>query len=196
MSFARLFLAATLGVMGGTAGAEPIDGKAARGEMFSHRGGQVVVFAEDYLSEENAAQLAVTGGLIQYYGAIAIAPDEGFISQANQAAANHHSIDAAETAALAACNAARSGGRRCVIIAHYLPDDWEEGRALQLSQAATDAFRRTYRRARKPRAFAISDITGAFGVGRGDGAMEDALASCNEDAESLGATDCNVVVSD
>lgn len=181
---------------GGIAGADPIDGKAARDAVFSHRGGQVVVLEQDVLSAENAAQLAATGGVIQYYGAIAVAPDEGFISQANQAAANHHSIEAAEEAALTACNAARSGGRRCVIIAHYLPDDWEEGRPVQLSQTATDALRRTYRRARKPRALAISPMTGAFAVDRGDGAQENAIATCNEEASQLGATDCNVVVSD
>lgn len=176
--------------------ADPLDGRTARQALFHHKGGEIVVFPQDFLTPEQVAQLNLMGGLIQYYGAMAMAPGEGFMSEANQAAANHHSVEAATEAALSACNAARSGGRPCVVVAHFLPRDWEEGHPVQLSQSATEAFRRDYRRGRGPKAFAISAETGAFAVERGESATDAALAACNEKAEELGATDCNIVIAD
>lgn len=192
----KWILAAAIVIAAGATNADPIDGRTARQLLFHHKGGEVQVFPQDFLTAEQVAQLNLMGGLIQYYGAMAMAPGEGFMSEANQAAANHHSIEAAVEVALSACNAARSGGPSCVIVAHFLPKDWEEGRPLQLSQTATDAFRREYRRGRRPKAFAISTDSGAFAVERGDGASEAALAACTEKAAELGATDCNIVIQD
>ncbi|WP_052245420.1 hypothetical protein [Halocynthiibacter namhaensis] len=173
----------------------PVDSRDARGMLFDRKGGQVVVLEQDFLTEAQVAQLAAMGGAIPYYGAVAMAPDEGMLSETNQAAANHHSIAAAETAALAACNTARSGGQRCVIVLHFLPNAYESGRALELSQSATEEFR-TFRRGRGEKAFAISPSTGSFASETGAGAESTAIAACNAGADgaNVTATDCYTVI--
>jgi len=199
--FSKLLMGAALICALGSAGAMaqelPVDGRTARDLLFSRKGGQVVVFEQDFLNETQIAQFETMGGVIPYYGAVAMAPNEGMLSEANQAAANHHSIEAAEAAALKACNTARSGGRACVVVMHFLPDDYEAGRALELSQAATEAFR-SYRRGRGEKAFVISPSTGLYAIEKGDGASGGAIDTCNVDFESSNntATDCYTVIAD
>ncbi|WP_107498511.1 5-aminolevulic acid synthase [Thalassobius sp. I31.1] len=180
---------------------DTMDARSARGQLFDHRGGEVVLLPNDVLTEEQQGQLSQMGGAIPYYGAIAVAPDEGFLSEANQAAANHHSIASAEKAALAACNRARSTESRCVIVMHFLPRNYEAGRGLEMSQTATEAFRE-YRRGRGEKAFAISASTGAFSLQGGENAEARANEMCNSrsDADSGAliprATDCYTAIRD
>ncbi|MBI1494398.1 5-aminolevulic acid synthase [Halocynthiibacter styelae] len=176
---------------------DTMDARSARGQLFDHRGGEVVLLPNDVLTEEQQAQLSQMGGAIPYYGAIAVAPDEGFLSEANQAAANHHSIASAEVAALAACNQARTSARACVIVMHFLPRNYEAGRALEMSQTATEAFRE-YRRGRDEKAFAISAATGNHAFAKGVGAVGLALEACNvgDGTENTAATDCYTVIQD
>lgn len=120
-----------------------------------------------------------------YYGAMAIAPDEGLQAATTSLAANYHDEDNARAAALAACESQRSGGAECVVVLAIRPEGYEPGRALQLSSEATQALRRDYRQLpRSRRALATSAETGQWGVGEGRDA---ALAAC-------GAEDCEVVV--
>ncbi|MGB0968849.1 MAG: 5-aminolevulic acid synthase [Halocynthiibacter sp.] len=199
--FSKTTLLAGLSVLltGGVVLAQsaPVDSRTARGQLFDRNGGQVMVFEQDFLNAQQIAQLSATGGAIPYYGAVAMAPDEGMLSETNQAAGNHHSVEAAETAALTACNAARSGGRACVVVMHFLPDDYEAGRAIQLSQSATDAFRQ-FRRGRGEKAFAISPSTGSFAFEKGDGAGDAAISACSvgSGAGNAAATDCYTAIVD
>lgn len=176
---------------------DTMDARSARGQLFDHRGGEVVLLPNDVLTEEQQGQLSQMGGAIPYYGAIAVAPDEGFLSEANQAAANHHSIASAEVAALAACNQARSSARACVIVMHFLPRNYETGRALEMSQTSTEAFRE-YRRGRGEKAFAISATTGNHAFAKGVGAVGLALEACNvgDGTENTAATDCYTAIRD
>lgn len=120
-----------------------------------------------------------------YYAAMAIAPDAGLQAATTSLAANYHDEENARTAALAACETARSGGAACVVVMVIRPEGYEEGRALQLSSEATQALRREYRRLnRADRALATSASTGQWGVGEG---REAALEAC-------GAEDCEIVI--
>ncbi|MEM7722722.1 MAG: 5-aminolevulic acid synthase [Pseudomonadota bacterium] len=121
-----------------------------------------------------------------YYGAMAIAPDEGIAAQTTALTANYHNEDGARAAALAACEAVRDGeGAACVIVMVIRPEGWEPGRALQLSSEASAALRTEYRvLPRRSRAMATSLATGQWGLGE---SREAALAACD-------AADCEVVV--
>ena len=78
---------------------------------------------------------------------------------------NFHSIDAARSAAAAACTPLRSAGALpCAIAAVIVPKSFKPS-GLTLSLDATAAFDKTFRRAPSPKAFAISRSTGAFGAG-------------------------------
>lgn len=166
--------------------AEPVTGKAARKALFSLKGASVQMRADSGLSEQDQTVLAGVGAQQPYYGAIAISPDEGLLSEATVAAANYHDTAAAEAAALADCNAKKTGSAPCVIAALILPES-HEPRPLQLSVDATAALRKDY--PAKNGALAISAQTGAWGIGVG---TEAALAACS----GKGATDCAVVVQD
>ena len=110
--------------------------------------------------------------------------------EATVAAVNHHSVEAAEAAALRDCDAKRKGAEPCAVAVVLRPDGWDV-RPFQLSQAATEALRKDYGRS-GPRAMAVSATTGAFGLGAGEAAAEVAIAACAK----AGATDCAVVVAD
>lgn len=182
-------LALALGAAGAAA-AQPVDGRAARDALFAPKGSSVAI-VRGVLPEDQAALLAGVAEGQAYYGAIAVSPDEGLMSEATVAAVNHHSIEAAAAAAARDCNARKKGRADCVVAALIRPRGYEEGRALQLSALATEAFRSDYGRS-GARALAASPATGAFGLGKGAGAAEAALADCAK----AGATDCAVVVAD
>ena len=136
----------------------------------------------------------------RFYGAIAYSPSEGLTANSLQGAFNFHSTEAADRAAVAACNAAREGGSQaCQVAAHILPRGYEPGR-LQLSHDATNAFRSTYRRVRGNKAMAVSQATGAWKMAEGTDptdAATTAIALCNQDASEMGgATDCAAVIVD
>ena len=149
------------------------------------------------------ADLAILEQLVptqKYYAAVAVAPDQGLLSEATIAAANYHDEDNARTAALAACDAARltaagladaeedadlsEAGADCVVVLVIRPEGWEPGRSLQLNTDASAALGRDFRRIGRNRVMAISDSTGNWGMGTDDAA---ALTACGE-------TDCRAVV--
>ncbi len=175
------------GLMALPAMAEPLTEKAARKVLFAPKGAAVEMMAGSGLSEQDQAVLALVAAQQPYYGAIAISPDEGMMSEATVAAANYHDTAAAEAAALAECDAKKTGGAACVIAALIRPEGYE-ARPLQLSVDATTALRGDY--PGKGGALAISGLTGAWGIGQGADA---ALSAC---AAKTGATDCIVVVQD
>lgn len=176
--------------------AEPISGQAAAGLLFEP-GTRSIQFSSK-ITDRQRAMVGVLVPLmekqlnqtVQYYGAFAISPDEGFQAESSQSALNYHSVAAADRAALAACNARRKGGSRsCVLAARILPEGYQR-QPLSLSTHATRAFQQTYARARGPKALAISSATGAFGVGT----PEAALQTCRREAGSV--NDCSIVIRD
>jgi len=181
-------LALTLALLSSTSlAAEPLTAKAARKALFPAKGAAVEMKADAGLAEPDQTVLTLVAAQQPYYGAIAISPDDGLMSEATVAAANYHDTAAAEVAALADCNARKAGAAGCVIAALIRPEGYEP-RSLHLSRDATAAFRADYPGAGG--ALAISALTGAWGLGRG---AEAAVADC---AAKAGATDCVVVVQD
>jgi len=160
----------------------------ARDLVFAERGAiEWLIYPHESLSEVDIETLNQLNQIQAqpYYAAMAIAPGEGIAAATTSLAANYHDVDNARAAALSACEAARSGGPRCVVVMEIRPQGWQEGRPLQLSSEATAALRAEYRRlARRTRAMATSASTGQWGVGEG---REAAIAAC-------GAADCVVVV--
>jgi hypothetical protein len=163
------------------------DAREAKRLLFGTKPAESRVADLDTLSGQDRDILTRLGPTQKYYGAIAYAPDEGLLSAATYAAANHHSVEVARGLALTECNANRAkGSGKCVIAADIVPQKYEAGRALQLNVDATLAIGKEYRRAKAPKSFAVSASTGQWGFGTGDDA---AIAACD-------ATDCTVVVRD
>ncbi len=195
----KIFIAAAMiaiTVTGAMAQDAVLDGKAAKKMMFSHRGTEFIVVPQDFMTETDVATLNLMAGMpefksVLYYGAIAAAPEHGLAHKATVASANHHTTEAAAAAAIKECNGVRSGGPKCVVVAHITPKKYVE-RALQLSTSATVAFKKTYLRGGGSKALAISPSTGGYAVAKGDGAAVAALAACTKD----GASDCRIVVQD
>lgn len=142
-----------------------------------------VVITEGALPKDEAKMLAMVAKDQPYYAAIAISPDEGLMSEATMAAANHHTVEAASGIALAQCNAKKKGAADCVIVATVRPEGWE-ARPLQLSSSATEDFV-----ANQGAALALSAATGAWGIGA---SPDEALAACAAKQEA--ATDCTVAI--
>lgn len=193
----RAVALACAGLGAASAVAQPLATREAQGALFGTRGTAVVV--SDALSAGDQDIVRRTIGLLEeqlngpvkYYAAIAFSPDQGLLSDALQSAMNYHSIAAADAAAIAACNAARVAGTQpCRIAARVLPRGYES-RPLTLSYDATAAFGKVFRRARSPKAFAVSEATGAYAIGAGADA---ALTACQ--ADRPGAADCRVVIVD
>ncbi|MCO8145348.1 DUF4189 domain-containing protein [Rhodovulum tesquicola] len=179
-------------LVAGAGAAEPLDGKAARAQLFDPSGAEVTVIAQDFLTARDQTALEFAGAQQNYYGAIAAAPGEGLLSEATVAAANYHDVDSARAAALKSCDSARKGGPRCVIVAEIRPIGWAP-RQLSLSADASEGLRKTYRPARGAKALAISPATGIWAMATGPEAGREAVASC---ARQSGRDDCRVVVAD
>lgn len=163
-------------------------GRQADRQLFGTRGTEGAVAQLEALSEQDRAILARVAQSQKYYGAIAVSPDEGLLSNATVAAANYHSVEPARAAALAECNDKRaSGAARCIVGADILPRRYSEGRDLQLNMDASVAVGGAYRRLRGDKAFAISVETGHWGFGATDA---EASASCAQQ----GADDCRIVI--
>lgn len=176
------------------AGAEPVSRDIAKEALFSTR--EPVLSVADSLSASDKDTLRALLPLMQerlvatvgYYGAFAYSPTEGLVSNSLQGALNFHVLAAAENAALAACEAAKSDGSAdCVVAAKLLPRRYEP-RAFTLSQEATEVFTKEYARGRGARSFAISPTGGAFAWATDAGS---ALVDC---AAKNGATDCVIVI--
>ncbi|MBF9036649.1 5-aminolevulic acid synthase [Rhodobacterales bacterium HKCCE2091] len=169
------------------------DGRAAERIVFAPNAAvESVVFPHPSLNQAEVQLLstAISQGLMPemvYYGALAIAPDEGLANpDTTVAVGNYHDEDSASAAARARCDAARSGGAPCVTVLIVRPAGWEAGAGLQLSQRASEALRTEYRRAGSPRFLSISQSTGQYGIG---GSAEAANTAC-------GAADCRPVIAD
>lgn len=177
----------------GAAWAEPLGGKEARKLMFSVKGAQVDVMDEDFLSDSDRDILTQVGAAQFYYGAIAMSPSEGLMSQSLVAAANFHDVENARTVALEGCNERReSGSKKCVVVAEIRPKGYES-RDLELSVGATEALGKDYRKGRGSKALAVSASTGKYSVSKGEEASEEAILAC----EALSsAEDCTIVVQD
>ncbi|MDP2740712.1 MAG: 5-aminolevulic acid synthase [Pseudorhodobacter sp.] len=185
--------AVVLALFGAAACADPVTGKAAGRMLFTAEGAEVEMLAQGFLSAADTAALQMVGAAQPYYGAIAVSPEEGLMVEATVAAANYHDTEAAAAAALAGCNARRSGKTACMVVALIRPKGWQ-ARGLQLSAAATAAIRKDYG-GRAPKALAISPTSGLWGIAKGPGAAQAALADCAAKATPP-LTDCTLAVVD
>ncbi|WP_068116698.1 hypothetical protein [Tropicimonas marinistellae] len=191
MRIIALALLATLAAPLATA--QAVDSKAAKRMLFSDKGGVAQVAQLDFVDDAVAKALKAAAGQIPYYGAIAVSPGEPTSSNLMATMANYHSVEAASAAALANCNARRTSGKACVVIATITPKRFK-AQPLTLSVQATQAFNKEYRKLKAPKALAISDKAGVFGYDRGDGGR--ALAKCQAAAAERGASDCRIAIFD
>ncbi|MCE6952926.1 5-aminolevulic acid synthase [Cereibacter sphaeroides] len=188
----RLAMMTVAGLLAaGMVSADPVPVREAKRMLFAPGKAEVEILPANFLTDNDAKILRMVVSEQPYYGAIAVAPDEGLASEATVAAANHHTTEAASAAALAACEAKRKGGRRCEIVGLIRPAGWSS-RELSLSSDATRGLREDYG-TRGARALAISASTGRWGLGAGEGAAETAIAAC---AAGKGAQDCAIAVAD
>lgn len=176
-----------------TAGAQTLSERQARDQVAAPRGTDVRVADLPWITNEVRQQIERELGNYPYYAALVMSPGDPGATPAGGAIVNFHSPEAATRAALAACNAQRTSGPDCVVVAQVLPRRYQGGR-LTLSRAATDALRGDFGRLDSPKALAISPATGAFSFARGDGTR--ALASCNAKAAEQGAQDCRIAVAE
>jgi len=174
------------------AAAQSLDGRSARKAVFPATGVSITVLEAGGLSATDRAVLRQVLAAQPYYGAVAMSPSEGLMSEALVAAANYHDVEAAGVAALRDCDARKKpGSAACVIVAELRPEGWEP-RTLQLSAAATDGLARDYK-GLGAKALAISPATGKWAIAKGKDAVAEAQAQC----EAAGAGgDCRVVVAD
>ncbi len=169
--------------------ADPISGKDARKALFASQKAEVEILKSAGISKSDAKALQMVGISQPYFGAIAISPDEGLMSEATVAAANYHDTDAASAAALTECNEKKKGKADCVVAALIRPKGWKD-KGFQLSSDATEGFKTGYDA--KAGALAISRSTGGWGLGEGAGATDDAIAACLIKAPK--AKDCVVAI--
>lgn len=170
--------------------ADVMDTQAARQQLFAEKGYGIQVSGR--LSDEDRQTVIAVIPLIaqqlnqpvRYYASIAYSPDDGLVHEALQGAMNYHTIAAADTAAIAACNKMKSPGAQvCRVAARVVPKRFEPS-ALTLSVEATVGFNKTFRKTRGAKSFAISEATGAWGMGTTD---EAAKGRC-------GVDDCKIVI--
>ncbi len=187
-------LTTVLGLGIAPAGAEPVSGATAKGLLFATKGYAMAISPRLSEAEQDLIRKIVElsqdqDQSLEYYASLAYSPAEGLQSQAFQAASGHHSVAAADAAAVAACNAKREAGAAgCTIAARVLPSKFTE-RPLTVSRAATEAFGKDY--PAQGGALAISPSTGGWTIARGADATGKALAECNAKA---GAADCAIVI--
>src|SRR6056297_3591283 len=110
----RRLLVAVFIMVTGPAAAEPVSGREAGRLLFDAGQSRVIVSSRLDERGQQMVRLMVPlmeqqlGRKLEYYGAIAMSPDEGFQSEASQSALNYHGVAAADAAALSACNATRA----------------------------------------------------------------------------------------
>jgi len=172
--------------LAGAASAEPIDGKAAKKLLFAPIKAEVEIMPAAGLPKDQATILKTVGAAQLYYGAIAISPEKGLMFETTVAAANYHDVGAAAGAALAGCNAAKTGKKDCVVAALIRPKGWKD-KGLSLSSDATAGFKADYQVSGS--ALAIAAGSGAWGIGTDEGGAIAACVARNPDAK-----DCTVVI--
>lgn len=184
-------LSMALLLVAGIAQADPISGKDAKAQLFSPKGAEVEMLAQDFLSDADVKALQMVGEGQPYYGAIAVSPDEGLMVEATVAAANYHDTDAASVAALAGCEAKRKAETACTVVALIRPKGWEP-RRFTLSAEATAVFKDTYKKAGT---LVVSAPTGKWGLCAKAGKPCEATAFkiCSEKG---GGQACTIAVQD
>lgn len=187
--FSALIIAAI--TLAGTAQAEPVNSKSAKSMLFKGKGRSVEVFEADFMGKAEIKALEQYARQFDYYGAFAVSAGDPVENASAVGLANFHSEGAARSAALMACNAKRTTGKECMILAVVHPKGFKP-RVLTLSAEASDAVRKDFRKMEAPKGFAISPSTGAWAMARGDGGR--ALSSCND--RSQGARDCELAIFD
>ncbi|MEM8981060.1 MAG: 5-aminolevulic acid synthase [Pseudomonadota bacterium] len=137
------------------------------------------------MTERDPDLLRTVAEALIYYAAIAAAPDEGIFSPATLGAANHHRMEDAEVAAKAACDAAKNSEAACVVVTRIRPRGWSP-KSLQLSHDATTVFRKEFRRANGPKAFAVARGASRYGYSVSASSVsvaeQQALESCGDPA--------------
>lgn len=166
--------------------AEAVTGKAAGKLVFAEAKAEVKLLENVDLPKEQLKAVKSVLAAQPYYGAMAMSPDEGLMSESTVATANFHSTEAAAAAAVAQCNAKKTGATPCVLVAVVQPKGWK-ARALQLSSEATAGFMAGYPAVGG--ALAISTATGVWGMGQN---AEAALGACAETPAK--PKDCAVVI--
>lgn len=172
-------------VLAGATMADPVTAKQAKKALFAPVKAEVVIMPEANLPEDQAKTLEMAGATQAYYGAIAMSPEDGLLTEATVLAANYHNTEAASVAALADCNAKKKGKSDCVVVAIIRPKGWKDSE-FQLSSDATAAVKTELK---KSMVMAISQSTGAWAIGADDAAAVEACAAKNERA-----SDCAVVI--
>ena len=194
MRLVKTFLAAL--ILASPASAQVLSESEARKSLFPTRGHVVQVSGKLSKFDQNIVRQIVPlmakqlRQPVRYYATIAYSPDDGVVHDSRQAAMNCHTPQAADQAALAACNKLKSrSANGCRVAARVVPKR-SKPRPLTLSVDATAAFNSIYRKAKSPKSFAISRKTGNWEVGKSDGA---AINSC----EKIGRPgDCEIVLRD
>ncbi len=185
-SMRTCMLALCLAALAVPAGADTLTGSKARKALYPSGKAEVVLLPEANLPPAVATALQQVGAAQPYYGAFAISPDDGALTEATSLAVNFHDVRAAAAFAVADCNKKKKGKADCIVAAVIQPKGWKD-KGFQLSSQATEGFRDGY--PKKNGAFAISPATGGWGVGTG---AEAAIADCS--ARNPEVTDCNVVI--
>jgi len=181
-----LALSLCLAALAIPASADTLTGSKAKKALYPAGKAEVLVLPEANLPANVATALQQVGAAQPYYGAFAISPDDGPLTEASSMAVNFHDIQAASAFAVADCNKKKKGKADCIVAAVIQPKGWKD-KGFQLSSQATEGFKDGY--PRKDGAFAISPSTGGWGVGTG---TEAALADCS--ARNPEVTDCRVVI--
>jgi hypothetical protein len=171
--------------LAGLAAADPVSAKAAKKALFAPDKSEVEVLAAAGLADKQAKALAMGLEAQAYYGAVAMSPDDGLLSDITVMAANYHDTDAAAKAALAECDAKKKGKTDCVIVALIRPKGWKD-KGFQLSSDATAGFDKDFK---VGNLMAISVATGAWAIGGTEDAATSACAAKNDMAK-----DCAVVI--
>ncbi len=192
------------------AAAEPISAAEARKQLFAARGVEVRFAdgvpdeARDFLRQVLDLS-ASQNNPVPYYGALAFVPDAGLsrddllaaMAEGNehlQAAGGYHAPQAAEDAALAACEAKKSeGAGPCAVGLWVLPRRYAP-RDLTLSQPATRDFRQNWRGGASPKALAASPTTGVWAIAKGEGAHQAAIDACNGKVAAPSPSDCDLKI--
>lgn len=161
------------------------------------RSTQVRLLRTDLIPEVYQGALQAAVAIQRYYEAMAASPTEGMNSGSATLASNHHSIAAAHATALAGCNDKRAkDAEECVVIADFIPKKYKTDVSITLSEKATAEFLKPYRKAKKNKAFAISAMTGHWGVASGletlEAARAAAISTCEATAKEGGVT-CVVI---
>jgi len=203
MKTTKLALVAAIATLGATS--------AVAGEVLSQRQAyrqlyragknttQVRILRPDLVPDVYKAALQKAATVEKYYEAFAVSPTEGMLAKSGTQAINFHSAAAAQNAAISGCNIKKAeASADCVVVAEFLPKRYRGAKGLTLSYNATRDFTKVYRRARRPKAFAISPSTGNWGMAlkaaSDQAAAAAALATCN--SKPSGNGDCVLTVAD